>query len=893
MESLRRFRARLRNFLASRNSPSADDSNTRLREEIDDHIDLQTAENIRAGMSPAEAHRHAKLKFGPVESMKEAYRAERTFHFAETIHQDIRYALRMLRKSPGFATIAILTLALGIGANTAIFSTIESVLLRPLPYDHPEQLIEIWSTYLPAVPLGGLPPGDFYDWQKEAKTVSEMAAYSWAYKWGANLTGDGAAQRLTLNYATSNLFPMLGEKPVAGRSFLPADDRLGCPPVVVLSHRFWGARFAADPAVIGRTVTLDGSHYTVTGVLPSNSGLLDSPDIWMPMGLYPDPPNDHTYHEWVGLARLRSGITIAQALAEFKTLNRRSALAYPDQHKHFGVAVRQMQTPAAIEMRGSLLVLFAAVALVLLIACANVASLLLARNAAREKEIALRIAIGASRGRLVMQLLTESMLLAFTGGALGVAAAAAGVRILGTMAPESLAAVRQTSIDGTVLLFSTVICVITGIFCGLMPALQTSGTDLNAALKQGAKGSAALAGRRLHRFLVVSEIALALVPLVGAGLLLRSLNDLLNVSPGFRPDHLLSMYVPQAAIPPAEANKMTLAEWTKVAQRQSMAFQQIADHVNGLPGVKSVAGIDVLPLGSEIQQSSRFVIEGRPIPDKGIRPLAEMRTVTPGYFSTMGIPLFSGRTVSPEDYGVNLDINESMEQRFWPKGDAVGKRINLCSLAPKPCWWTIVGVVGNVHQYGLDAPATFDVYFSGGWTPYLLIRTALDPQRLSSLATAIIHKVDPSLPVTNVVTMDQLLSESVAPRRFSAVLTGVFATLALVLAAVGIYGVMGYMVGKRTNEVGIRMSLGAQRADVLRLLLREGALLAGTGILIGLLGSLALSQFLRTLLFKVRPMDPLTFAGVAIALFAVAMLACFVPARRAMRVDPVTALRCE
>ena len=813
----------------------------------------------------------------------------------QTLLQDLRYGLRLLARSPGFTAVAVLTLALGIGANTAVFSVIEHVLLRSLPYERPEQLIEIWSTYLPAVPLGGLSPGDFYDWKKEAKTVSEMAAYSWAYKWGANLTGDDAPERVTLNYATSNLFSMLGERPVAGRFFLPQDDRPGCPPVIVLTHRFWESRFRADPKVIGRTITLDGSHYTIIGVLPwnANASLLDSPDFWMPMGLYPDAPNDHTYHEFVGLARLRPGVTIVQAREEFQSLNRRSAIAYPVEHKNFGVALRRMQTASAVEMRQSLLVLLAAVALVLLIACVNVANLLLARNAAREKEIALRVAIGANHGRLVRQLLTESMLLVLVGGGLGITAAAASAKILGILAPESLAAVRQTSVDGTVLLFTAAICVLAGIACGLLPALRTRRTDLNIALKQGGKGSAALAGRRLHRLLVASEIAFALVPLVGAGLLLRSLSDLLNVSPGFRVDHLLSMYLPQATIPPAEASKMTPAQWTEMAQKQSLEFQQITDRVDALPGVKSAAGIDVLPLGSEIQQASRFVIEGRPIPDQGVRPLAEMRTVTPGYFSTMGIPLLRGRAVGPEDYTRNIDINEAMGRRFWPGGDSIGKRINLCSLTPKPCWWTIVGIVGNVHQFGLDAAPTFDVYFSGGWTPYLLIRTTFDPRQIARGTTGIVHKIDSSLPITRVLTMDELLSDSVAPRRFSALLISVFASLALVLAAVGVYGVMGYMVGKRTNEIGIRMALGAQRRDVFRLLMREGALVAATGILAGVAGSLALGRFLQALLFKVQPMDPITLTAVAILLFVTAILACYIPARRAMRVDPIVALRYE
>ena len=864
-----------------------------LDADIRDHLDRETHDNIARGMSPERARRAAFLKFGNVAHVKEDTRNIWTLVWLEQLVQDLRYSLRTLRKSPGFTLVAILTLALGIGANTAIFSVIERVLLRPLPYEHPEQLIEIWSTYLPAVPLGGLSPGDFYDWQKKATTVSEMAAYSWAPRWGANLTGDGAAERVSLNYATANLFSMLGEKPVAGRFFLSEDDRPGCPPEVVLTHRFWDSHFGADPKVVGRTITLDGSHYTMIGVLPDNAGMLDSFDLWMPMGRYPDPLNDHTYHEFVGLARLKPGASLATALAEFQSLNRQSAAAYPTEHKNFGIAVRPMQTPAATELRQSLLVLFAAVSLVLLIACANVANLLLARNAAREKEIALRVAIGANRGRLVRQLLTESVLLAFFGGGLGMAAAVGGVMALGALAPVRLAAVRQTPIDATVLLFTTTICVLAGIACGLLPALQTRRTDLNIALKQGGKGSAAPAGHRLHRLLVASEIALALVPLVGAGLLLRSLNDLLDVNPGFRADHLLSMYVPQAAVPPAEASKMTPEQWTQIARQQSSEFQQILDRVDALPGVKSAAGIDVLPLASEIQQASRFVIEGRPIPDQGVRPLAEMRTVSPGYFSTMSIPLLRGHVVGPEDYIRNIDINEAMARRFWPRGNSIGKRINLCSLAPKPCWYTIIGIVGNVHQFGLDAAPTYDVYFSGGWTPYLLVRAAVDPRQIVLPATEIIHEIDASLPVTRVMTMDELLSDSVAPRRFSALLITVFAALALLLAAVGIYGVMGYMVGKRTNEIGIRMALGAHRRDVLLLLIREGALLAGTGILAGIAGSLALGRFLQGLLFNVKSTDLVTLTAVAILLFATAILACYIPARRAMRVDPMVALRHE
>ena len=810
-----------------------------------------------------------------------------------TLWQDLRYGLRILEKSPAFTAVAVLTLALGIGANTAVFSVIESVLLRPLPYDHPQQLIEIWNSYLPAVPLGGLSPGDFHDWQQRATTVSEMAGFSW-YQWGANLTGDEAPQRVKLNYASSNLFSMLGAKPVAGRFFLPQEDQRGSAPVVILSHHFWQSRFGADPGVIGHAITLDGLRYTVVGVLPGNSGLLDLPDLWMPLGQYNDDFSDHTYHEIEVLARLRPGVKIARARAEFESLNQQSAVAYPAQHKGFGVIVRPMQNPDAAQMRQSLLVLFAAVALVLLIACANIVNLLLARSAAREKEIALRIAIGANYRRLMQQLLTESMLLALSGGALGIALAAAGVKILGALVPANLSAVRAAHLDGAVFLFTLALCLLVGIACGLLPALQVRKTNVNSALKQGGKGSGALSSRKLHNLVVVSEIAFALIPLVGAGLLLRSLHDLLNVSPGFRADHVLSIHVPIATISAAQFSKMTPAQRRDMTQKRGLEFQQIVEQIEGLPGVKSAAGINVLPLGSQIQSASRFVIEDRPIPDAGVRPLAETRIVTPGYFSTVGIPLVRGRMLTEEDWtSSNIDIDEAAARRFWPRGDALGKRINLCSLEATPCWFSIVGIVGNVHQFGLDDTPTYDVYFCVGWTDYLLIRTSSDPHLIASAATDVIHKIDPMLPIANVRTMDEVLAGTLAPRRFSAVLISLFAALAILLAALGIYGVMSYMVGQRTSEIGIRMALGAHPRDVLRLVVFHGAKLALFGIAIGTAGALLLTRLLTSQLFGVHATDPLTFIAVAALLVAVALLAAYIPARRAMRVDPMVALRYE
>ncbi|MHB8413483.1 MAG: ADOP family duplicated permease [Candidatus Acidiferrales bacterium] len=866
-----------------------------LEEEMDQHVAMKAHGHLdlQEGMPPGEARNAAHREFGNTLLLRERSRDQWGWSVIETLSQDLRYGVRILRRSPGFTAVAVLTLALGIGANTAIFSVIENVLLRPLPYEHSEQLIEIWNTYLPVVPLGGLSPGDFGDWQKQATTVSEMAGYSW-YQAGANLTGDGSPQRVKLSYATSNLFPMLGVKPAFGRLFVHDEDRPRSAPVVILSHRFWQSRFGADPHIVGRTVTLDGLHYTVVGVLQQNSQLLDSADLWMPLGQYPDSLSDHTYHQIVALARLKPGVTIARALAEFEALNRQSAIAYPAQHKNFGVVVRRMQSPAAAQMRQSLVVLFAAVGLVLLIACANIVNLLLARNAAREKEIALRVAIGANQSRLMRQLLTESMVLALAGGGLGTALGAAGLKILGTLAPKNLAAVQQTHLDGTVFLFTIAVCVLVGIACGLLPALQVRKTNVNVALKQGGKGSGALGSRKLHNLVVVSEIALALVPLVGAGLLLRSLNDLVNVSPGFRADHLLSMHIPQATIPPAELSKMTPAQRKESTQKPSLEFQQMVERVEGLPGVKSAAGIDVLPLASRLIQASRFVIEERPIPDAGVRPLAEIRTVTPEYFFTVGIPLLQGRAVDQEDWNVrNIDINEAMARRFWPQGNAIGKRINFCSLAPKPCWWSIVGIVGNVHQFGLDAAPTYDAYFCGGWKPYLLIRTATDPHRIALAATEIIRKIDPELPVANVMSMDEILSGTLAPRRFSAVLISIFAALALLLAAVGIYGVMSYMVGKRTNEIGIRMALGAQKGDILRMVTGQGLKLALIGVAMGMAGALGLTRFLSSLLYGVKTTDPLTFIAVSLLLTAVALLACYIPARRAMKVDPMVALRHE
>lgn len=811
-----------------------------------------------------------------------------------TLLQDIRYGLRTLRKSPGFTSVAVLTLALGTGANTAIFSVVQHVLLRPLPYPDPSRLVEISNNYRPNVEKIGLSPGDYADWREQAKTVSGMSAYV-SLAQGFNLTGDGDAQRVQGSFASSSFFPLLGVELAAGRSFAPEEDRAGGAPVVVLSHRLWASRFGSDPAVVGHAVLLDGQRYTVVGVLPERFQFLRWADLWMPTGQFSDNLTSHVHHDFDTIARLKPGVSVPEVQAEMTALNKQEELAFPDTHRHWGVTVKQLEAPEAGTLRAMLLVLFGAVGFVLLIACVNVVNLLLVRNAGREREIALRFAIGASPWRQARQLLTESVLVSLAGGVLGVMVAYMGSEALLAFIPADLTVLRDVSLNLWVLGFAMAVCLGVGLVCGALPALRALKTNLNDALKQGFKGASARGSHRVHNSLVIAEIALALVPLVGAGLLLRSFQHLMEVDPGFQPDHVVTMNVPQAALTLAQLNQLNQTQQIEFAARQSLQFEQLAHQIRALPGVKSVGGIDDLPLDTQLRQASRFVIEGRPIPNAELRPVVQFRTVSLEYFSAVGLPVLKGRTFTPDDWKLQnvTVINEAMERRFWPDGDALGKRINLCSLDPTPCWSSIIGVVGNVHQFGLEAAPTFDAYFSGGWTPYLIVRTASDPTSLVPAIREAIHKTDANLPVTQVMPMQDLLSSSVASRRFSATLIGIFAGIALLLAAVGIYGVTSYVVWQRTQEIGIRMALGAQPGNVRRLVVNLGAKLALAGVAIGLVGALALTRLLSSMLFGVKSTDPATFAGVAILLVGVTLLACYVPARRAMRVDPMVALRYE
>jgi len=811
----------------------------------------------------------------------------------ENFMQDIRYGIRMLAKNRGFTVVAVLTLALGIGANTAIFSVVQNVLLRPLPYTQPENLVEIWNTYPPQVPRAGLSPGDYADWRQQAKSFSEMGAYA-DVSYGFNLTGEGQARRVLVGYASSSLFPMLGVRALAGRSFVPEEDNAGSALVVLLSHPLWEGRFSGDLQVVGHTVTLDDKRYTVVGILPAGFQFLRWADVWMPLGQFNDDLTEHVHHAFVGIARLKTGVIISQARAEINQLNQQSATAYPVEHKNFGVLVQKLQDPSAEKLRNTLLVLFGAVGLVLLIACANIMNLLLVRNAVREKEAAVRTALGANHWRLIRQLLTESLLLSFLGGGLGLLLAAGGLKILNSFVPADLAVLRETGLNGWVLGFTLAVCLVAGLGCGLLPAVRTLNTNLAGTLKQGSKGASAVGHHKTHDLLVISEVAMALVPLIGAGLLLRSFQHLLHVDPGFQTEHILTLEVQQPSLTFAQYGQLSDEEQTNLTRNQSLQFERIAGQIRTLPGVKEVGGIDDLPLGTEWRQALRFVIEGQPPLVAGARPLAQFRTVSLSYFSTLQIPLRAGRLFNPEDWRLtNILINDTMARRFWPGGDALGKRIDICSFDKKPCWRSIVGIVGNVHQFELEGEPTFDVYFSAGWTPYFIIRTASDPTAVAAAATDVIHRADRSLPVTHVMTMDALLSDSLSPRLFSAVLIGVFAILALALAAVGIYGVMSYTVSQRRQEIGIRMALGAQPGNVQSMILGHSVKLTLIGVGLGLAGAFALVRFLTSLLFGVGAYDAVTFIGVPVLLAAVAIAASYLPARRAVRVDPIVALRYE
>jgi predicted permease len=818
----------------------------------------------------------------------------------QTLWQDLRYGIRMLAKSSGFTVVAVLTLALGIGANTAIFSVVNAVLLAPLPFKDPGRLVMLWGSN-PRLSSEGFPvsPAVFSTWKAENRVFEEMAASSDDLD---TLTGSGEPEMVIGYDFSADYFHVLGAKPELGRTILPEEDRPGGPNVAVLSDNIWRRRFNADPGIIGKTIQLGGedergqlkSAFTVVGVMPPTFRYPDKVEIWTPLALPASASTDWKNRYLRVIARLRPGVTLGEAQAQMSMLAERIAREHPDTNTGEGVMLKPLRKQIAGDIRTPLLVLLGAVGFVLLIACVNVANLLLARAASREREIAIRTALGAGRLRLLRQMLTESVLLSLAGGVAGLLLAYWSAGFLLSLFPNNIAnlsipTVQAIPIDGRVLAFTIAATLLTGFLFGLVPALRSSRLDVNQTLKESGRAPMAGSRERLFRsILVVAEIALSFVLLIGAGLLIKSFSRLIQGDLGFRPDNVLAL----------EAFPSPATYPSKEPEKLRAYVDRSVENLRAIPAVESASAINFLPL-TGFWGPQEFTIEGRPDPPKGQEYAADNRVVTPDYFKTMGIPLQRGRAFvaadGPDSPHVAI-VSASLARRFWNADDPVGKRLNLSDSA-KPDWTEIVGVVGDVHSFGLEEKLHDDLYrpFSQVYFPIVAftVRAKGDPAQITAAAKAAIWAVNPVQPFYKIIPMATLAAESLALRRVSMLLLTAFSGIALLLAAIGIYGVLSYAVAQRTHEIGIRAALGAQQRDVLRLVLGDGMRLALTGLGLGLAASLALTRLMVSLLYGVGAADPLTFAGVAALSTGIALLACYLPARRAMRVDPIIALRYE
>jgi putative ABC transport system permease protein len=859
-----------------------------LAAELESHLQMHIEDNLRAGMTAAQARREALMKLGGVEQTKENYREQRGVPLVETFLQDLRYAFRMLSKSPGFTIVAVLTLALGIGANTAIFSVVNGVLLKPLPYRQPDRLVSLFL-HGRGLDRGVMGTADFLALNQRQKAFEQVAAFS-PSSIGFTLTGFGSPQMIPGTSVTSDFFSVLGAQPFMGRAFLPEEGRPGGNLSVVVSHHFWEQFLHADPAAVGGSIRLGSKSYTVIGVLPLDFHFGSHNELWPILQLQPANQRPPYWLSTVG--RLKPGISETQAAADASLIAKQVREQFPlsDDTSTVVVPLKDLMVGDTSE---ALLILLVAVGFVLLIAIVNVANLHLSRSASRIREFAIRSALGAGRRRLISQLLTESLVLAVFGGLLGLAVAYGGVRAILALSPDVLPRMEEITVDGRVLAFTALIAVMTGIVFGLVPAMRSSGSPAGPSLREGGRtATSGRSARRLHGVLVVAEFSLALVVLTGAGLLIRTLSQLQSVNPGFNSSHIVTalLTLPQARY--ANAPQVT------------SFYEQLLARVQNTPGVEAASMTMSLP-PNLLELTNPFHIEGKPDAPGQPAPAVGEIPVGTDYFATLGIPLFRGRLFSDQDRSPGthvLVINENMARRYFPDQDPVGARVQTGEYDPKGELSTIVGVVGNVKYEGLgekDQPTMYVPYFDSGWCPwfaremYVVVRSASAPQEVVSALQSAVSSLDNQLAIAHVRTMDQLLYESVAGSRFRAVLFGVFAALALALAMIGIYGVMAYAVSQRTHEIGIRMALGARRMNILRTILREGAGLALLGVAIGFVVALALSRTLAGLLFGVQATDPVTFGTVAALLLGVALAACYVPARRAMRVDPMVALRYE
>ncbi len=806
----------------------------------------------------------------------------------QTLLKDLHYAIRTLLKRPGFTAAAIITLALGIGGSTAIFTVVDAALLRGLPYKQPDRLYHLFEgTPQKEFAQREFSYPDYHDYQQN-QVLEGVAAYSGG---GGIMTGRGEPQRVFSPGASANFFSILGVEPFLGRTFLPHEDKPGNTPVVVLTYGMWQRSFGADKNIIGQSVTINGVNYIVVGVLPpSFQFALRQADLWRSYQPTPNQLSRRFMHGTNLIGRLKPGVSPAQAQSELSVITSRIEQEHKESHAGTTLKLVPLQETVVGQVKPILMVLLAAVGFVLLIACANVASLLLTRSLARQKEVAIRSALGASRWRVVRQLLTESLLLSVVGGAAGLLVAYWGVRGLVAIMPANqivaLPFLSTLQIDASVLAFSFGLSLLTGVIFGLAPALQSSRPDLNEVLKEGGRNTAGGAGHRLRSAFVMTEVALAVVLLIGAGLMMKSLLRLLQSNIGFSPENVLTMTV---AVPPAK--------YTDV-NRQITFFDQLNERVRSLPGVNGVGNVNILPL--QAGNTTRVNVEGDPIPPSGQEIEANIRTVDEKYFQTLGVPMIAGRAFDQRD---NPDvppvviIGKSMADRIFAGRDPIGRRLMYAGVQSPPI--TIVGVVGDIKIGGLDDAIRPVIYYpfrqNSGTGTNLVIRTDGDPNALAGAVRSEARALEPELAVFNVLGMEQIISQSPAAfmRRFPAVLIGIFAAVALLLASVGIYGVVSYSVSQQTHYIGVRMALGAQASDILKMVLKEGLTLAVAGMALGVLAALGLMRLLRSLLFGVGTTDAATFAVVLVTLFVVALFACYIPARRATKVDPLVALRYE
>jgi putative ABC transport system permease protein len=870
-----------------------------LTEELRFHLEKLYEGNVAKGMTPEEGRYAALRELGGVEQIKEECRDMRRVNYIENFFQDLRYSLRMLAKNPGFTAVAVLTLALGIGANTAIFSVVNTVLLRPLPFRAPSRLVSIAIADTKTGASGGVVSyPDFLDWRAQNHVLERMAAYRTSM---FALTGTGEATYVLGGVVSADLFPLLGVEPILGRTFLPQEDQpggtSGSPPVI-LSHQFWQQRFNADPNVLGRTIELDNKSFVVVGVMPKGFQFPMQAEplrMWTTIAIDAEAPEGGQPNTVLrgdrylqAIARLKPDISLAQAGAEMNTIASQLATQYPDTNTNVGIGLVPFATELVTDIRTPLLILVGAVGFVLLIACVNVANLLLARATSREREIAIRVALGAGPMRLIRQLLTESMLVALIGGAVGLLWSFWGTGFLVKLCPKDIPRLAEVSIDVRVLGFTLFLSLVTGILFGLVPAVRVSKTSLGEALKEGC--GTFIRGVRYTRSrsaLLVGEVALSLVLLIGAGLLVESLVRLVRVNPGFYSNHVLTATL---ALPGARYN----------SEQQVDFFEDLATRVGVLPGVRVVSAVAPLPFSGSSWDIG-VEVEAHPVP-QGEMPYVGFHIVCPGYFKAMQIPLIRGRDFTTHD---NLDaplvviVNRRFVQRFFPHEDPIGQRIQPMRSLGKgaPPMREIIAVVGDVKSRDLRAEPEPEIHLPLAQAPMLfmtlVIQTEGDPVRAISGVRNAIGEMDKDLPIYELKTLNEYLGLSLATLRFNTLLLGVFAGLALILTGVGLYGVISYTVTQRTHEIGIRMALGAKRGDVLKLVVGQGMAAALIGIGVGLFATLGLTRFLSSMLYGVRPTDPLTILAGALALAAVSLLASYIPARRATKVDPMVALRYE